>query len=164
VTAALFDLDSYTGGIVSDRTISNYSDFVEVKRGLRKATFNPDLNPHLGSWLSLMEELAKSQEDQIQRRALYEIAVAQLRGRGSLDSAEWAVEQYFVSFATVSDPLPSEVEDATLLASYSKGAIVQGEYGGAIEKAEAWADLARTAIDRSLAGASATGRGSGCYS
>lgn len=135
-----------------DRTISNYSDFVEVKRGLRQATFNADLNPHLGSWLSLMEEVAKSQEDQIQRRALYEIAVAQLRGRGSLDPVEWAVEQYFISFAKVSDPLPSEVEDATLLASYSTSAITRGEYVGANGKATAWADLARTAIDRLLEG------------
>ena len=135
-----------------DRTVSNYSDFVEVKRGLRKATFNPDLNPQLGTWLSLMEGVAKSQEGQIQRRALYEIAVAQLRGRGKLDPAEWAVEQYFTSFATVSDPLPGEVEDATLLASYSTGAIGQGDYGGPMEKAEAWADQARSAIDRSLAG------------
>jgi hypothetical protein len=134
------------------REIANQADLTEVKRGLRKATFKSELKPDLGKWLSLMEGVARSQQGPNQRRALYEIAVAQLRGRGTLDSAEWAVEQFFQSFAQEPDPPASEVEDATLLGSYAVSAFHQGDYSGPVEKALAWANQARVSIDRALAG------------
>jgi hypothetical protein len=133
------------------REIASQADLTEVKRGLRKATFKSELKPDLGKWLALMEGVARSQEGPTQRRALYEIAVAQLRGRGRLDPAEWAVEQFFQSFANEPDPAASEVEDATLLGSYAVSAFHRGDYSGPLEKALAWADQARVAIDRALA-------------
>ena len=134
------------------REIANQADLFEVKRGLRKATFKSELKPDLGKWLSLMEGVARFQEGPIQRRAFYEIAVAQLRGRGRLDPAKWAVELFFESFAKEEYPAANEVEDATLLGSYAVSAFRRGEFSGPLEKALAWADQARTAIDRSLAG------------
>jgi hypothetical protein len=134
------------------REIANQADFLEVKRGLRKATFKTELKPDLGKWLALMEGVARSQEGPIQRRALYEIAVGQLRGRGKLDPAEWAIEQFFESFVKESDPAANEVEDATLLGSYAVSSFRQGDFAGPVEKALAWANHARTAIDQSLAG------------
>lgn len=132
------------------RDIANHSDFLEVKRGLRKATFNAELRPDLGRWLAVMDGVARSQEGSIQRKALYEIAVAQLRGYGKLDPAQWAVEQFFISFVAEADAPASEVEDATLLATYVVTACYKGEFSGPIEKASAWADQAKTAIDRAL--------------
>ena len=139
------------------REIANHADLTEVKRGLRKATFRADLRPDLGKWLALMESIARSQEGLLQRRALYEIAVAQLRGRGRLDPAEWAVEEFFQSFATEPEPTASEVEDATLLGSYAVSAFHRGEYSGPLEKALVWANEARVAIDRALTGDLAEG-------
>jgi hypothetical protein len=136
----------------SSRDVANQADLLEIKRGLRKATFKSELKPDLGKWLALMEGVARSEEGAIQRRALYEVAVGQLRGRGNLDPAEWAVERFFQSFAVEADPIPSEVEDATLLGSYAVSSFRQGEFSGPAEKALAWADQARTAIDRMLAG------------
>ena len=134
------------------REIANQADLLEVKRGLRKATFRTELKPDLGKWIGLMEGVARSQEGPIQRRALYEVSVAQLRGRGSLDPAKWAIEQFFESFGDKSDPAPNEVEDATLLGSYAVSAFRQGEFSGPLEMALGWADQARTAIDHALAG------------
>jgi hypothetical protein len=139
------------------REIANQADLTEVKRGIRTATFKSQLKPDLGKWLALMERVARSQEGPIQRRALYEIAVAQLRGRGRLDPAEWAVEQFFVSFAKEPHPDAGEVEDATVLGSFVVSAFRRGDYSGPIEKALAWADQARAAIDRALAGDLADG-------
>lgn len=139
------------------REIANQADLLEVKRGLRKATFKSELKPDLGKWLALMASVAQSQEGPIQRRALYEIAVAQLRGRGKLDPAKWAVEQFFESFAKETDPAANEVEDATLLGSYAVSSFRRGDFAGPVEKAVAWADQARTAIDQSLAGDLADG-------
>jgi hypothetical protein len=134
------------------REIANQADLLEVKRGLRKATFRTELKPDLGKWIALMEGVARSQEGPIQRRALYEVSVAQLRGRGTLDPATWAVERFFESFGKEPDPTPNEVEDATLLSSYAVSAFRQGEFSGPLETALAWTDQARTAIDRALAG------------
>ncbi len=134
------------------REIANHADLLEVKRGLRKATFKAVLKPDLSKWLALMEDVARSQEGPLQRRALYEIAVGQLRGRGKLDPAEWAVEQFFDSLAKETDPAPNEVEDATVLGSYVTSAIGQGDFAGPVGNALAWAEQARTAIDRALAG------------
>lgn len=133
------------------RKITSQANFLEVKRGLRKATFTSELKPDLGKWLALMEAVARSQAGYTQRRALYEIAVAQLRGRGRLEPAEWAVEQFFESFAREADTTASEVEDATLLACYGTGALRRGDYAGPLDKVLAWADIARPAIDRALA-------------
>ncbi|HEY0115120.1 MAG TPA: hypothetical protein VGB54_05315 [Allosphingosinicella sp.] len=138
--------------LAGTREIANQADLTEVKRGLRKATFKAELKPDLGKWLALMESIAHTQEGPIQRRALYEVAVAQLRGRGTLDPAEWAVDQFFQSLAKERDPAPGEVEDATVLASYAVSASRAGDYSAPAEKALAWADQARVAIDRALAG------------
>ncbi|MBD8548258.1 hypothetical protein [Sphingomonas sp. CFBP 8760] len=139
------------------REIANQADLIEVKRGLRKATFTPEFRPDLGRWLTLMEGIARSQEGAIQRKALYEIAVAHLRGRGQLDPVEWALDRFFESFAGEADPDPTDVEDATVLASYVSSACRQGDYSAPLEKALAWTKQARVAIDRALAGDLATG-------
>ncbi|MCI4591124.1 hypothetical protein MOK15_13610 [Sphingobium sp. BYY-5] len=131
------------------REIGSYSDFIEVKRGLRRATFSPELRADLGLWSDLLKETLGKFGPVIERKALYEIAVAQLRGRGSLDPAVWAVSRYFEMLDETSPP--NEVEDATVLASYAVSARLRGEFNAAPELVEGWREKARAAIERSLA-------------
>jgi hypothetical protein len=132
------------------REIGSYSDFIEVKRGLRRATFSPELRADLGLWSDLLKETLGKFGPVIERKALYEIAVAQLRGRGSLDSAAWAVTRFYEILDE--EPPPNEVEDATVLASYAVSARLQGEFNAPTELVEGWREKARAAIKRSLAG------------
>lgn len=131
------------------REIGSYPDFLEVKLGLRRATFSPDLRADLGRWSDLLKETLGKFGPAIERKALYELAVAQLRGRGSLDPAEWAVSRFFEMLDE--DSSPNEVEDATVLASYAGSARLRGEFNVAPERVKAWREKARAAIERSLA-------------
>lgn len=131
------------------REIGSYSDFLEVKRGLRSATFSAELRADLGAWSDLLKETIGKFGPTVERKALYEIAVAQLRGRGSLNPAEWAVTRFFEMFDEASPP--NEVEDATLLASYAMSARMRGEFTAPTELVEGWRAKARAAIMRSLA-------------
>ncbi|KWV56026.1 hypothetical protein AS026_35760 [Rhizobium altiplani] len=103
------------------------ADFVAVKSGLRKATFDPDARPDLGFWLRQMESfLCKEAPRGLLRSALYEIAVASLRGRNDLSDQADHLADYFGDldeFLSIGD-----LTDATTLLIYSFGAFWLGNY------------------------------------
>jgi hypothetical protein len=132
-----------------ERAINSFSDFLEVKRGLRRATFDETLRHDLGRWSNFMQEAVERAGHGLQQKLLYEISVAQLRGRGTLDSAQWAVERFFDQFDP--DDGIGAVEDALVLASYAMSAHRAGHFQTSLEAIEAWGRRPRAALDALLA-------------
>ncbi len=103
------------------------ADFVAVKSGLRKATFDPDARPDLGFWLRKMEGFLSGEVPRaLLRLALYETVVANLRGRNDLTNQSARLSDYFGDldeFLSIGD-----LTDATTLLIYSFGALWLGNY------------------------------------
>lgn len=105
----------------------NLADFAAVKVGLRKATFDIDARSDLLFWLAKMTTfLTEATPRELARRAMYEIAVANLRGKGDLTLAAALVDDYF-SDVTVHDSV-GEITDAVVLLTYCFGAYRQDQY------------------------------------
>lgn len=105
----------------------NYSDFGEVKLGIRKATFNDELKSDLSGWIRVMEYfLTAGRENELQRRATYEICVAALRGLHDLTKRRYLVERYFRDWSAETGLV--EIKDATVLLSYASSALLHGEF------------------------------------
>lgn len=108
----------------TDYQAFNYADFVEIKSALRHATFNEDVKQDLAFWLGLMENLsAKAYSETLKRKAAYEIAVASLRGLGTLEGQEERLREYFSKIPDLTDA--TDIEDASILLTYCMGAIFQ---------------------------------------
>lgn len=103
--------------------------FVAIKTGLRSATFEETARVDLGFWLSKMEDFfAAITPRDLSRDASYEIAVAQLRGRGELDSQAARVEDYFSDLeehVSIGD-----LSTASTLLTYCMGALYHGQFQG----------------------------------
>lgn len=96
-------------------------DLIDIKDGLRHATFDNDTRPDLPFWLALMREfLTDEHSTRLQQRARYEIAVATLRGQDDLRPAEQAVRKFFAEITT--EDTPTLLEDASVLLMYCAGA------------------------------------------
>lgn len=103
------------------RVPSNYADFFEIKYGLRHATFDKKLKPHISQWIGLIETFAKPEvPNQLRRKAVYETAVAALRGQNNLDKYGALVDGYFSSIEAIEDP--ADLVDASTLLSYCSSA------------------------------------------
>lgn len=146
---------------VSERAVpENYADYLEIKEGLRAATQEEALRPDLLGWLGVMKAyLEASSSPLLRQKARYEIAVAELRGRGDLDPAASLVEAYF-SELEESSPLPVDLLDAAVLVIFCWGAVLHGHtrIDGSIVRG--WGD----AVGRLVAAAltSAERRGDRC--
>jgi hypothetical protein len=100
----------------------NYADFLDIKQGLRAATFEEEAKPDIIGWLKAMSLfLTGGVPDRLAQKARYEITVAELRGRGSLDPALPLIEQFFEGLSP--DRTASEILDAAVLAVYVIGAV-----------------------------------------
>ncbi len=111
------------GGTVAP---SSYSDFFEIKYGLRKATFSTPQKPDLTSWVRVIEAfLDPTMSARLRRRARYEICVAVLRGQNNLDAKAELVVEYF---ATLTGLDAQELTDATTLLTYCSFAQVKGRF------------------------------------
>ncbi|MBR1281352.1 hypothetical protein JQ597_04790 [Bradyrhizobium sp. AUGA SZCCT0177] len=100
----------------------NYADFLDIKQGLRTASFDEQSKPDLSSWLNLMRRFVSDDiSSRLVQKARYEIAVAELRGRGSLDPAGTYVQEYFSNLSGQSSA--AELMDGAVLAVYARGAV-----------------------------------------
>lgn len=132
---------------------SNYAHFLEIKLGIRRATFNASLKSDLSRWIQTMEAfLADGVPADLQRRAVYEICVATLRGLHDLTPRKALVERYFEDWGA---PLhePAALQDATVLLSYCSTAASIGELEMEAQRLHDWSVGLIKAIDRSIAGA-----------
>lgn len=125
---------------------SNLAEFLEIKRGLRRATFEENARPDLDRWILRMEPLKDI--PWLRRKVLYEIAVATLRGKGFLDSEDGALGEYF-STLPVDAPI-EEIEDIVYLASYTSTARAFGHLRGTTDEVDGWVGEAAEAVDRGL--------------
>ena len=97
-----------------------FGTFSELKRGLRRATFRPDLAVDLVMWISRMEAFeAIATSLPLRRSASYEIIVASLRGLKTLEHQADRITAYFSDIATLSNT--SEIQDALALVTYLAG-------------------------------------------
>lgn len=129
----------------------NHADFLEIKEGLRSATRNEKHRPDLIRWIEIMRaNLEATSSARFRQKSRYEIAVAELRGRGDLDPALPLVETYFTK-VDVDDPIAADVLDAAVLVTFCSGAILQGQARLTREQVDVWAAQVRTLIDRELA-------------
>lgn len=125
--------------VVGDERPQNYADFLDIKQGLRTATFDEPSKPDILSWLALMRDfVADGFSDRLAQKARYEISVAELRGRGSLNPALSCVEVFFEHLSDGSSA--SELMDGALLCVYSWGAIAHLQASIPLERAIGWKD------------------------
>lgn len=104
----------------------NYADFVDIKSALRHATFNDSTKKDLPFWIEKAEALLKSTSHlPLKRKLFYEIAVASLRGLGSMIGYEDRINDYFNDVNRLTEP--SELEDAVNLWNYCIGSIVNNQ-------------------------------------
>lgn len=106
-------IQKWTNSEVSPK---NVADFVEIADGLRQATFIPERRKDLHFWAAKMDFFLSSGHPRLRRRAVYEIAVSELRGKGSMIGQESRLREYFSSVDNLYSP--SEFEDAVVLATY----------------------------------------------
>lgn len=112
------------------------ADFQSIKAGLRKATFDDAARADLGFWLKKMGAfLSYPAPRELTRDAMYEIAVANLRGRGDLTPTEALVADYFSDVPQHTSI--GEITDAVVLLTYCFGGYGLGQY--AIDLAELFA-------------------------
>ena len=82
--------------LTNNMTPQNYADFLSVKQGLRTATVEDDAKPDISRWIQVMGSfLHESVPNRLKQKARYEIAVGELRGKGSLDPALPLVAVFF---------------------------------------------------------------------
>ncbi|WP_026554340.1 hypothetical protein [Arthrobacter sp. 35W] len=101
-------------------------DFVSLRDVLRHSTFRDEARGDLGDWIAKMREiLAHEGVRDVQMRARYEVAVATLRGTGTLQAADTLFREFFQIITEVEDDLPL-LEDAVVLLQYGYGARLRG--------------------------------------
>ncbi len=109
-----------------DDGILTMGELMEVRAGLRRATFHRQARADIGLWLARMSAACTAEIPPAQRqRARYETAVGQLRGVGDLRPADGHVVAFFQELDASSDPW-ALMMDASVLLQYVVGAAVRG--------------------------------------
>lgn len=138
----------------------DYADFLDVKLGLRTATFEESVRQDLEGWIGLMRGFeAYVPSGRLRQKARYEISVAELRGRGNLDPARSLVEAFFEALPK-EDPRAVELLDGAVLCVYGWGAVLQKQTTIDVEQIQAWGRDVAHLVDTALAGT--TRRGEKC--
>jgi hypothetical protein len=109
-----------------DQSLSlNFSEFFEIKRATRKATFDSKRKGDLSFWIGLLSKYASEfQGKRLGFLANYEIAVASLRGRDDGATFLQCIKMLFGSFSKTSDI--DELESLQTLYFYIIGGSRQG--------------------------------------
>lgn len=131
----------------NDKEPKIYADAMEIKRGLRTATFEEGCRPDIDRWIGQMERIASQSgafPARLGRLANYEIAVAELRGKGSLDGQSARLDAYFCSVTDFWSP--DDLLDASVLSMYCAGALLHGHFNESKSKVRKWVKLVHSAI------------------
>jgi len=115
----------------------NFADFTDIKMGVRRATFHTEVMQDLPFWIKLLEKfLTATTSDALKRYITYEIAVASLRGLGSMHGQEDRLRQYFSKIPELRSS--KDLEDAAVLATYCAGAVANTAVNLSLEEVHAW--------------------------
>jgi hypothetical protein len=132
-------------------TVENYADFLDIKRGLRMATFEDEAKRDLVGWIEAMRRfLADGVPERLVQKARYEIAVAELRGRGSLDPAVPLVRTFLDAVSSYRPP--SELLDAAVLTVYAWDSKNHGQSSIEAKQLVAWLEKIDGILASALAG------------
>ena len=125
------------------------SDVLDVRDGLRHATFNLDARPDLPFWLGVMRgAIVEGAGTEVVRRARYEIAVATIRGMRSLSTADGEVRDFMAG----EEDDPAALEDAVVLLTYATTAAGFGQTSITRCELDGWLASIRARVIAGLAG------------
>jgi tetratricopeptide (TPR) repeat protein len=136
------------------------ADFLEIKWALRRATFDLDARRDLLFWMERLAPFLKPDAPRaMQRTAIYEIAVASLRGKGDLTSQLDRVRDYYGDFDQWLGI--ADLQDAATLLVYSFAASALKQF--VIESGELlnWRRQVADCLDAQIAASEGPGRRSG---
>jgi hypothetical protein len=143
--------------ITERNTPGNYADFLELRGGLRAATSDEAARPDILEWLGIMRSyMSAAPSSRLRQRSRYEIAIAELRGRGNLEPAEPQVKDYFGELREDA-PLPVELLDAAVLVIFCWGAFQRKQTNLSEDSIRSWAGKVDAILSSSLAEASRRG-------
>lgn len=102
--------------------VANPANFYELVSSARYATFADEVKSDLPFWISRIRAFQEKDECPVEFhwRATYEIAVASLRGLGTLEGLEDELRGYFSRVSALA--LASQLEDVSVLVQYCWGA------------------------------------------
>jgi hypothetical protein len=136
------------------------ADFNEIKNACRHATFNAESRADIALWITHLETfLGDTTPRALQRNALYEIAVASLRGKGDMTSQTVRLLDYYSDLEDW--PEIADLQDAATLTVYSFGAQALGAFQVDATLLYGWRDALIRCLDLHLAEATGPVRRSG---
>ena len=101
-------------------------DLIDLKAGLRHATFRAEAKPDLPFWLGLVREMLADSDlpEPVRQRARYELVVATLRGTSELRPVDGVARTYLHNSLVEDDP--ARLDDAVTLLIYANVAVRRG--------------------------------------
>ncbi|MET8062552.1 hypothetical protein [Micromonospora sp. NPDC005313] len=125
-------------------------ELMDLRQGLRYATFHSESRADLADWLSYARSLlSAATEADVVLHARYEIAVATLRGTNTLRPADGLVRAFYAEVLSAGVD-HSLLEDGLVLAQYCLGAIAQGLTDLSTEELAGWHGQMLTKIEALL--------------
>ncbi len=124
------------------------SDFYKLKDAVRFATQNPSHKSDLPGLLMKLRLFRQHHSVRIQRRAFYEEFVACLRGLENVRGFTDRLQHYIAEIAKSDDP--SELEDGSILVTYSVGAFSHDLLDVEMDAVAGWRNLLLARIDELL--------------
>jgi hypothetical protein len=115
------------------------SEFYQLRDAIRFATFSAAHKSDLPGPLRKLRLFRQHRSLKIQRRAFYEDYVASLRGLEAVSGFTEGLEHYIGELAKSDDP--SELEDGSIIVSYSLGAMYRGLLDVALSRVVGWRKL-----------------------
>ena len=143
--------------ITPDPTIG---DFIDLKFGIRFATFREAARPDLPFWLGLMREMLShsSLPPSVRQRARYELVVASLRGLNDMKPVDQIAREFLDE--SLSESEPARLHDAVVLLIYVAGAAKNGVTTITPTEHATWNTNLRNRVEGLLDGAYPHGRAS----
>ena len=128
----------------------NPANFHELVSAVRHATFSDRAKSDLPLWISRLHEFRTHEhcDSTLKSRALYEIAVALLRGLGTLHGLEAELRAYFTRVNELE--LPADLEDAGVLIAFCRGAFYNDAVGLTPSEIDAISDSVRNRLEERL--------------
>jgi hypothetical protein len=133
-----------------------YATFAMVKAAVRHTTSTPERISDLHFWLNVLEAFMTSEAVEALRfRAIYEVAVASLRGMGTMEGNEERLRRYFA--AVPSFTFISDLEDASCLAAFAHEALNRHGLDVSLDEVLVWIQMVVETVDHQLAAAHTSG-------
>jgi len=140
--------------------IFSSSDFGEIKLGLRRATFHDDARSRLPFWIGLMERFVDSAAPRpLQRSAIYELAIAHLRGKGDMTSQLAHIRSYYGDAAEWL--MIADLQNSATLIVYAFGGWALKQFAVDPSELFAWRRKVQSELDQQIEEAPGHGRKSG---